>query len=196
MKSLNRERRKQAKQIDILCNDFVAAQKDFIKRLNTVSFAASFYETILGATDLGNLLYTAATLIKEEFEETNITFFLRESESFEIHMFENETPICLGKAHIEDSFTPELMDSICKSNKVCTLDDMFAMGLTGNPVRLNSISAVTVPLGLQGSSLGFILVYCSCDCGLDHGMLANIRSVTSGLSRAIHCCLTSLGAKD
>ena len=196
VKNLNRERKKQAKQIDILCNDFVAAQKDFVRKLNTARFTARFYEAILGSTDLGNLLYTAVALIKEDFGEANITFFLRDSESFEIHMFENDAPISFGKTHIENSFTPEVMDSICKSNKVCTLGDMFAMGLTGNPAWLNRISAMTIPLGLQGSSLGFILVYCSSECKLDRGVLANVNSVAAGLSKAIHSCQGSLRATD
>ena len=53
---LNKERKTRAKQIDILCNDFVTAQKDFIKSLKANSFAADFYESIAGLTDLNELL--------------------------------------------------------------------------------------------------------------------------------------------
>jgi len=63
-------------------------------------------------------------------------------------MFESDQPITLDKQHLENCFTPELVDNICKSNKICTLDDMFAMGLQGN---LNKISTVTIPLGKPGS---------------------------------------------
>jgi len=87
IKKLNRERKQQAKKTDILCNDFVAAQREFIRRLNTISFTAAFYESILGATDLNDLLYTAAALIKEEIPGSNVTFFLRQPDSFELHMF-------------------------------------------------------------------------------------------------------------
>ncbi len=80
------------------------------------------------------------------------------------------------------------MDNICKSNKVCTLDDMFAMGLEGNLIGLNKISAVTVPLDLLGSSLGFILVYCSSEHKLTVDDVSNISAITCGLSRAIQSC--------
>ncbi|MCK4294843.1 MAG: hypothetical protein KAY65_16715, partial [Planctomycetes bacterium] len=126
IKNLNKERKKQAKKIDILCNDFIAAQRDFIKRLNAVSFAASFYESIIGTTDLSSLLYTVVRLIKEELGDASVTFFLRRADNFELHIFESAKPITLEKQHLENSFDPELMDSICKLNKVCTLDDMFA----------------------------------------------------------------------
>ena len=49
---LNKERKKQAKKIDILCNDLIAAQRDFIKRLSTISFTADFCESIIGVSDL------------------------------------------------------------------------------------------------------------------------------------------------
>jgi len=159
IKKLNKKRKKQAKKIDILCNDFIAAQRDFIKSLKTISFIANFYESIIGITDLNSLLYTAVKLIKEENADANVTFFLRQSDNFELYMFESEQPITLEKQHLENCFNAELMDNIYKSNKVCTLDDMFAMGMEGNLIGLNNISGVTIPLGLHDSSLGFILIW-------------------------------------
>ena len=188
IKKLNKERKKQAKKIDILCNDLIAAQRDFIKRLDTISFVANFYESLIGTTDLSNLLCTAVKLIKEKIADANVTFFLRQTDNFELHMFESDQPIAFEKQHLESCFSPELMDSICKSNKVCTLDDMFAMGLQGNLTGLNNISAVTIPLGVIGSSLGFILVYRSSENELAADKISNILAVTCGLSRAITSC--------
>jgi len=184
-KQLNKERKQQAKKTDILCNDFIAAQKDFIKKLNIISFTASFYESIIGTTDLNNLLYTAVRLIKDQVDDANVTFFLRQDENFELHIFESTKPITIGKQHLENCFTPELMDNICQANKICTIEDFFAMGLQGNLTGLNKISAVTVPLGRPGSSLGFILVYRSSENKVTADELKGISAVTSGLSRAI-----------
>ena len=196
IKNLNRERKKQAKQIDILCNDFIAAQRDFIKRLNTITFAANFYESIIGTTDLDGLLQAAVKLIREELTHANVTFFLRQGDDFELHMFESEQPITLEKPHLENYFTGELMDNICKSNRVCTLEDMFGMGLEGNLTGLNKISAVTIPLGPVGSSLGFILIYRSSENKLTADELNNIAAITCGLSQAIQSCQTILHPAD
>jgi len=195
-KQLNKERKQQAKKTDILCNDFIAAQKGFINKLNIISFTASFYESIIGTTDLNNLLYTAVRLIKEQVDDANVTFFLRQDENFELHIFENAKPITLEKQHLENCFTPELMDNICESNKVCSIEDMFAMGLQGNLVGLNKISAVTVPLGRPGSSLGFILVYRPSRNKVTADELKSISAVTSGLSRAIQSCRELLHRAD
>jgi len=196
IKKLNKDRKKQNQKIDILCNDLIAAQRNFIKRLGVISFTANLYESIIGTTDLNELLYTAVEIIKTENADLNITFFLRQEENFELHMFESCRPIAIEKQYIESCFTPELMDNISKSNKVCTLDDMFSMGLQGNLNGLNKISVVTIPLGLLGSSLGFILVYCSSDNKLCDDEISRISAVISGLSRAITSCKALSSAAD
>lgn len=193
---LNKERKKQAKKIDILCNDLIAAQRDFIEKLKTISFTANFYEAIVGTTDLSSLFYTAGKLIKGEIPDANIAFFLRQQDNFELHLFENDHPITLEKQRPENCFTSEWVDNICKLNKICTLDDMFAMGLQGNLIGLNKISAVTIPLGQFGPSLGFILIYRSSQNKLTPDGLNNISAVTRGLSRAIQARQVLLHSAD
>jgi len=188
---LNKERKKQAKKIDILCNDLIAAQRAFIKRLNTISFTANFYEAIIGTTDLSRLISTASKLIKDEITNSNVAFFLRQAENFELHMFESDQPTTVEKQHLENCFTAELVSNICKSNKICTLEDMFAMGLHGKLTVLNKISAVTVPLDQHGSSLGFILIYRSSQNKLTPDELKNVAAIAAGLSRAIQSCQVS-----
>jgi transcriptional regulator with GAF, ATPase, and Fis domain len=196
IKKLNKDRKKQNQKIDILCNDLIAAQRNFIKRLGIINFAANFYESILGTTDLNKLLFTAVEFIKAENEDANVIFFLRQEENFELHMFESGRPLAVEKQYIENCFTQELMDSISKSNKVCSVDDMFAMGLHGNLNELNKISAVTIPLGLLGSSLGFILLYRSSENKLTADEISRISAVISGLSRAITSCQTLSSTAD
>lgn len=196
IKKLNKERKKQTKQIDILCNDFISAQRNFIKNLNTINFMANFYESIIGSIDLNGLLCTAAGLIKDEYTDANVTFFLRQADSFELYMFESKEPISFEKQHLENCFSPELMDNIWKSNKVCTLDDMFAMGLQGNLKGLNKVSAMTIPLSRFGSSLGFMLVCRSSENKWTADETNNISAVTDGLCRAIASCQALLKTTD
>jgi len=193
---LNKERKKQTKKIDILCNDLIAAQRDFIKRLDTISFTANFYETIAGITELSSLILLASKLIKGETADANVAFFLRQGDKFELHIFESAQPILLEKQGLENCFTPEAVDNICKSNKICTLEDMFAMGLQGNLTRLNEISAATIPLGQPGPSLGFILIYRSSQNKLTAGELNNVAAVSPGLSRAIASCRVPCQSTD
>jgi len=195
-KKLNKERKKQAEKIDILCNDLIEAQRDFIRRLNVISFSAGFYESIIGAADLSSLFYTASQLIRQQTGDANIAFFLRKEDSFELRLFESDSPIALEKESLENCFTPELVDNICKSNQVCTLESLLTMGLQGNPALLNKISAVTIPLGRGGTSSGFILIYRSSENKLTAEEIAGISAITSGLSKAIETCRVFLQSAD
>ena len=188
LKALNKKRKKQAKQIDILCNDLISAHRDFIEKLDLISFTAGFYELIMGANELDVLLCNAGRLIGQKIENTNIAFFLRQYGNFELHVYESDKPITLEKQELEVCFGPELVSGICAMNKICTLDDMFAMGLQGNPKKLNEISAATIPLGKAGTSLGFILLYRPSQAQFEADELAIISAVSPGLSRAIWAC--------
>ena len=187
LKGLNKQRKRQARKIDILCNDLIAAQRDFIKRLSTISFTAKFYESILATTDLNSLLMQAGKLVEEQIPDANIAFVLREGRGFELHLSESAQPITLDKDSLENCLNAELVDNICKSNKICTLEDMFAMGLQGNLAVLKGTSAVTIPLGQLGSSLGFILIWRRLENQPSTHQLNNVSAVTAGLSRAIIC---------
>jgi len=206
IKKLNSERKRQAIKTDILCNDLIAAQRHFIKRLNTINFTANFYESIIGSADLNSLLSTASKLIKEKIadaptpvfrqEDVGVSFFLREAGSFELHMFDSDQPVTSKQKRLEDYFSPELMENICSANKVCTIQDMFAMGLQGNLNVLNKISAVTIPLGSFGSSLGFILICRWLENKLAADEINDICAVTCGLSRAIASCRALLRSSE
>jgi len=201
LRKLNKERKKQSRQIDILCNDLIGAQRNFIKRLNTISFIASFCESIIGTTDLNNLLSTAVRIIKAETSDANVIFFLRQGDDFQPHAFESPTfapggTIVLERQHLEACFNPELMDNICTSNKVCTLDEMFALGLQGNPIGLARLSVVSIPLALPGLSLGFMLLYRPSENRLTADEIERVTSASYGLSRAIASSQAPLHAAE
>ena len=193
---LNKERKKQAKQIDILCNDFVAAQKDFIKALDTIGFAADFYGTITGLTELNELLFAAGNLVKDQIPDANVAFFLLapssaegpQHDNFELHIFESDQPIDLEERRIENFFTAELVGNIAKSNRICTIEDMLAMGLAGSPACLEKISTAAIPLSTPASSMGFVLIYRSSRNQLTANELKAVAQIMPGLGRSIASC--------
>jgi len=188
LKRLNKERKIQAKKIDILCNDLVAAHRQFINKLNAISFKAAFYETIISITDINELLSRTATSIEHLFGRANAVFFLREQNGFKLHLFESDKPISLNNKSLENCFSDELVENICKSNRICSLGDMLTMGLEANPTVLNKLSAFTIPLGRFGPSEGFILIYRPADKKLIPTDLDKICAITEGLSAAIKSC--------
>jgi len=185
LKNLNRQRKRQATQIDILCNDLISAQRGFINRLQGISFTAQFYKLLLGSTDLNGLLSGAARAIEQELPGAGVSFFLRHAEGCEQHVIEAERVLPPEDSRPQDYFSPELMDNICKSNRPCTLDDMVGMDLEGSLGGLAGFSIATLPLHDLGRSLGFVLLYRRSPQVLSAEELHRISSVTCGLSQAI-----------
>ncbi len=185
IKKLNRERKRQARQIDILCNDLIGAQRTFVRRLDRVGFAASFYKSLLGATGLRSLLVQADQRIREELPETAVTFYLREPESRELRAFNAHESLMVGGRPLEECFSPELTAGVCKANRACAMHDLFAMGLEGNLQGLGNISLATLPLNDLGRPLGFLLIARALPSTLSAEELRRIDLITCGLSHAI-----------
>jgi len=188
IKKLNKERKRQASQVDILCNDMIGAQREFMRRLNHISFAARFYKSLLGTTDLRNLLAQAGRLIREELPGARIVFFLRQAEGHEGHIWGAEPTEGIDDVKLEEYLTPGLAGAICKSNRLCTMDDLFGMGLDGNRQVLNRLSAATLPLNDLGRSLGFVLLCRAAEHPLQNDELERLTLVACGLSQAVLGC--------
>jgi hypothetical protein len=219
VKTLNKQRKKQALQIDILCNDLINAQKTFVGRLRTILFTTLFYESIIPADDMEKLLSKASELIKKELPCTNVTFFLRnptqdssvklstwdesrETSRFEQYSFENNRFETFSRKQLQNYFKPELIENIAASNKVWTEQDISqnaedrgqkAELLGQKNIRLCAsmpFSIAAIPLKTQDLPLGLIILSRSSNNPLTKDQTDTIFAVTRGLSHAISSNLT------
>ena len=185
---LNKERRQQAKKIDILCNDMVSAQKDFVTQIQSLMFGVNFYEALIGQRSQSVLLDTAAVFIRENVSNANVAIFLLESNGFALHIVDEDKPIEIDAAKFESCFTSELVSDISRANHVCRLNDMFEMGLVGNPSEFGRISVAAIPLNRFCQPVGFILLYRASDNDFTNEELEGIAGIRAGLCSAITNC--------
>jgi len=193
---INRVRKKQAKKIDIICNNLISAHRSFIKNLDILRFAANFYESIIDRKNIDELFDAAGELIRNEIKDVKIAFFLRQKNGFEIYPGNNAKKESVGKNTLEDFFTDELVADICMNNRLCSLEQMLTMGLQLVPTMLNNLSAFAVPLIHFGTSIGFILIYRVSDEKIDQEQLDKISSVSAGLARSISRCQVLCSKSD
>jgi len=189
VRTLNKARRLQRQKIDILCNDLVTAQKDFIKLVSKLSFVADSFEQLLGATDLNQLFAAAQTAIRSANPSAEAVFFLLTEEGFEIHNALPATALTKQVRKAAGYFCPKLVRNISNCNKVALVEDMFKMGLQGNLALLNQLHLTAVPLAQNGVSLGFILICCPADSRLTPPQTQKILAIIPGLRRAIDSSL-------
>jgi len=185
IRKLNTERKSQAQKIDIICNDLISAQRDYIKALNRISFEASFYESLLASAGLDELLRVAAGLIEHQIPGTMVSFLLRRSERFEWHGCRTENltspPTEQFKKHIEE----DLAVNICTLNKACNVADAYPFEYQQETEGFGKHSVMAVPLTIEKVCAGAILIWHSEESRPKQEQLADIGAVSSGLAKAI-----------
>lgn len=193
-RQLNRRRKQQARQIDILCHDLIAAQRTFLDRLQGISFTAQFYKSLLGSTDLNDLLERAGRALREELPGAGVSFFLRQPDGCELHAMQAEEALPAEDVRPEHCLPPDLVDSLCKANRPCTLDDMLGMCPTDSLKGLDRMAPATLPLSDLGRPLGFLFLYRCPPQVLTAAELQRVSLILCGLSQAIHSARTPLHA--
>ena len=185
IRSLHTCQKKQASKIDVLCRDMVSAHREFSTKLAALSFAASYYESLLGCTDLDDLLDTAVQGIREAAKETDAAIFLLSENGFDVHIADTGVADPVEKRQFQHWFTRELVNSVSQMNRICSLEQLLRMGLQGSPAVLKTISLAAIPLGRFGQAVGFVLVYRPAHLPLQTEELSRLAAVSTGLREAI-----------
>jgi hypothetical protein len=185
IRSLHTGQKKQGDQINILCRDMVSAHREFSTKLAALSFAASYYESLLGCTDLNDLMDTAVEGIREAVKEADAAVFILSENGFDVHIADTGVADPVEKKQFQHWFTRELVNSISQMNRLCSLDQLLRMGLQGSPAVLKTISLAAIPLGRFGHAVGFVLVYRPAHLPLQAEELSRLAAVSTGLHKAI-----------
>lgn len=185
IRSLHTCQKKQASKIDVLCRDMVSAHREFSTKLAALSFAASYYESLLGCTDLDDLLDTAVQGIREAVKETDAAIFLLSENGFDVHIADTGVADPVEKRQFQHWFTRELVNSVSQMNRICSLEQLLRMGLQGSPAVLKTISLAAIPLGRFGQAVGLVLVYRPAHLPLQTEELSRLAAVSTGLREAI-----------
>ncbi|MFC1763415.1 hypothetical protein ACFL6U_15220 [Planctomycetota bacterium] len=186
VRQLNRQRKQRGKQIDILCNDLIEAQRDFIQRLGTISMTASFYQSLLGLYSHSDVLDTAGRFLQEILPETRIVFCLPQDGQCLLHRVVHAAP--KNMMELEQHFDPETIDAIAKAQTRCDVDAMVSLGLQMNPSLLAEVTAITIPLIHGCLPQGFILLTRTQAQTFKSEELIRAEALTGGLAQALSAC--------
>ncbi len=194
LKKMNQQRKRQASQIDILCHDLIGAQRSFLRRLQDLGFAAEFYRSLLGCTDIEGVLARAGRIIKQELPGTGVTFFLRQPDGCTVHACAGDESL-FGEQGPHEWLDPDLVENICKRNRLCTLDEVLALSAGGDLAPLRRFSLVTLPLSDLGRSLGFALIYCPRPQVLNPADVRHIGPALRGLAQVVRAVRVPLSSR-
>ena len=182
VKALNKDRKKQARQIDLLCHDLVDAQRAFVKRLETIGFAAGLYKLFLGVQDIEQVLRILSNEVQSLLPSMEVNFVFRQANGCKIYPLETTTR---DEGHPVDAFDGPVSDAVCKANKACDLSDLLGMGLAVSPQKASRIQMTTLPLPQGGRSIGFIVLTSPATTKVPAHIIEQIALVGSGISQAV-----------
>jgi transcriptional regulator with GAF, ATPase, and Fis domain len=183
--SLNKIRRRQTRQIDILCNDMVSAHGKFAIQLQNCLTVIRFYETLFSKKDLTSLLDAAAAQINNMLEDTKVAIFVLEPHGFSMHRVQLSGSNLLPEAQLESNLSSEIVHNISSRRHLCMIDEMWEMGLEDVAGEFRCLSAAAIPIAQRGTPVGFILLYRNVCKPLHNNELQRVQSILPGLCEAI-----------
>jgi hypothetical protein len=185
VRKLSGIRRMQKQQIDILCNDILAAHGDFINHLKSFRFAADFYESLLGAVNFDAIAASAGEFLTENISGCSVAIIFTTSDSPQIHFYSKDPRLEDVPSHIAPDLTAKMVEAVCQSSQICSADNLCRMGFFAGPAVLKRISLAAIGLNNAGPALGMILLYRSADKPLCNSELSTVSSVVKGLAKAV-----------
>ena len=150
-----------------------------------LSFTANFYESLTGITELSVLLTTAAEYIKDHLTNSQLAIVLRLPHSFELHIPFSEKNEPKTNCWLADYLTEEIVQAVCKSNQICTLDEMLKMSMQIPPAMLGKLTVAAIQLSRSSISLGFIIIWKNLPEKVTENEMKYIQAITPGLTKAI-----------
>ncbi len=191
VKTLNRNRRKQAKQIDLLCGDFITAHRGFLRTLDRLTFAADFYEAVIGTTDLDDLVNTALGHIQGRLPEARVACLVRKDACLALHTADSPASHSLTRYKLLQAFTLEMVEAVCRENRICTLDEIFALAAGDSTCSFAGNWAAAVPLAVPGFAAGLLLLLADGPTAVTDDRLSDIAAVAPALARAVRACTSA-----
>jgi hypothetical protein len=185
---LNKQRRLQSRKIDILCNDIVASQRNFLNQLKIMNLQIGLYESLIGEHGIEHVLDEAADTIETLVGGANIAIWL--ANGFESHVFDEQEFTSEQTDLIESCFNGELADKIYKSHRCMELEELSEIGLPEAEI-LTQLSAAVIPLQ-DSCQQGFILIYRAAARPITPQEIDTVALLIPGLSKAVRACYKAL----
>jgi len=186
IRALRSRQRRLNQQIEILCQDMVAAHGQFAQKIARLTFAAGFYETLLSCGTLETLLDKAAQSIRSRIPDAGVAVFLLEKQGFDIHIAAApQGTFAVGRDELQQWFTVETATAVALAGRICSANRLLSLGMQAPPGVLKQLSPAAVPLGVLGCAVGFVLVWRTADNPIRPEQLEALAAAAAGLRAAV-----------
>jgi len=154
--NINRQRKVQARKIDILCNDMVQGHRSLLENLRHLAFASHVHESLIACCDADKVLKAVAETFGSNFCSRNTTLLLLEAGQVAVHTISGG-PLAKEASELPTFFNAENIRGICRQNRSCLLPELLEIPVQIPPKLASQIAAAAIPLNFEHHPVGVLL---------------------------------------
>jgi hypothetical protein len=181
--SVNRQRKIQARKIDILCTDMVTAHRAIIDRLESLTFITRVHESLIGCSSTQEVLAGVSALFAERFGECGIALVTLDADG--VTVCDTHVGLSDEVKELPSYFTAENIRAICAANRACTLPEMLELPAEIPPKTVEKATAVAVPMRNGREAIGLVLLYNDVERQLPPRLIHTAAAVAPAVGRVL-----------
>ena len=155
---INRQRKIQARKIDILCNDMVRAHRGLLEGLRNLSFTAGVHESLIACYDADEVFKAVSEAFSRRFGTCAAALLLVDGSDITTHCLPGNL-LDTEVSELPSFFTAENVRSICSGNRVHLLPELLQLPVQVPPQSVANSWAVAVPLSFERRDVGVLLFF-------------------------------------
>jgi hypothetical protein len=180
---VNRQRKIQARKIDILCNDMVGAHRAMLERLDNLAFAGRLHESLIGHSSAPDILTALSTVLASRFGECGVAVLLLELDGITLH--DTHAGLSDEVAGLPSYFTVENIRAICASTRTYSITELLTLPVEIPPMTAEHTTASAIPLKLAHNSMGIVLLYNEAERPLAPRLVSTTATAAPAIARAL-----------
>jgi hypothetical protein len=183
--NVNKQRKLQTRKIDILCNDMVAAHRGILERLEGLCFTSRVHESLIGCTDTAAVFKSVSAMIANRFGNCGGIAFLLLDGDGPLICHAEDASVAQEIAHFPAYFTAENVRSVCAGNRSRLLPELLELPLQLPPKTIDQIWAAAIPLNVEHSELGVLLLYGSAESQMPARLVRAACAIAPAVAKAV-----------
>jgi hypothetical protein len=183
VRGINRQRKLQARKIDILCTDMVSAHRSMIERLDALTYTNSVYESLAGCSGPAQVLDALSSSFSRRYSDCGTAIIMLDANG--VSVFDTNPDLKADISLLPSCFTGENVRAICSGNRVCAIPELLEMLVEIPPLTAEQSLAAAIPLRLGGDAIGTLLLYNTVEGQLHPGLIHTAIAVSPVIARAL-----------
>jgi hypothetical protein len=166
----------------------VQAHRAILERLDSLNFTSRVHESLIGCIDTAAVLRNLSAMIANRFGNCCGVAFLLLDENGSLICHAEDALVTEEIAHFPAYFTAENVRAVCAGNRSRLLPELLELPLQLPPKTIDQIWAAAIPLSVEHSKLGILLLYGSTENQMPVKLVRAVCTIAPAVAKAAAAC--------